>query len=277
MIAALLDLLFPGKPALGWESVARTDPGRTRDHNEDSVIVSDRARVFAVADGMGGGEMGEVASRCVAQALEGIDPVGHAPVLEVREAVEKANGHLVRMREDKSVTSIGSTLVCLCLPPFPATEGHLLHAGDSRAYLYRRRNLRQLTRDHSLDSEFKEQHVKTPARFKSVITRAVGLKNGLHLEQTRVNLRAGDILMLCSDGLCNMLSRRRMRRVFRSLNGKPLSAIASRLIDQANSAGGKDNISVVLVRFLEHPLRPETPPQSFAETSEPETVPTRKT
>lgn len=249
MIDALLDLLFPGKPALGWESVACTHPGRVRDHNEDAVLASDHTRVFAVADGMGGGEMGEVASRCVVQALETVPLVEYAPVLEVREAVERANRHLVHMRGEKSVVSIGSTLVCLCLPAMPASSGQILHAGDSRVYLFRRRRLKQLTRDHSLDREFKDQHSQTPARFKSVITRAVGIQEKLHLEETRVQLRAGDIVLLCSDGLSNMMKHRHIRNVFRTLSGKPLQGIASRLIDVANSEGGRDNISVVLVRL----------------------------
>ena len=95
----------------------------------------------------------------------------------------------------------------------------------------------------------------------------------LHLEQTRVRIFAGDVVLLCSDGLCNMLSRRRMRRVFRTLRGKPLATLAARLVDQANSAGGRDNISVVLVRFVDRPVSPLASPP--VEVDEADTVPTQ--
>ncbi len=273
MTGGLLDALFPGRPALGWESCARTDVGRARGHNEDAVFVSDRKRVFVVADGMGGGEMGEVASRCVVQAVDAVPLLHYPPVLEIQEAARKANEHLLGLRSgDRAHQIVGSTLVCLCLPPLPSAAAVLLHAGDSRAYRLRRRCLRVLTRDHSLDAEFRSKHEKTPAMYRSVITRAIGVRETLTLEQTRVDIRAGDLLLLCSDGLYNMLPRRRLRRILLSLAGRPLPVIAARLIDQANAAGGRDNISVVLVRLLDRESSPVE--EGLPET---ETAPTRKT
>jgi len=230
---------------LRLEVGAATDTGRVRDHNEDGYLVDHVVGLFAVADGMGGHRGGEVASAAALEALR-IAFVAGAPV---DEAVGVANDAV----HEQSVAypnlrGMGTTLTAGSFDD----EGHLVlgHVGDSRAYLARDGDLERVTTDHSLVEELIQAGELTPEEAerdprRSMITRALGLEPGVVVDVITVDLRAGDRLVLCSDGLTTMVGEDEIASL---LAAEPDAAsAATRLVDAANSAGGVDNITVVVV------------------------------
>lgn len=232
-----------------------TDIGLRRSKNEDSyALIPDRG-VLAVADGMGGAAAGEVASRIFTDtALElfanppGTEQEGHARVQEVfRLANERILAHA---SGDPRFKEMGCTAEVLAFHG----EGFVLgHVGDSRTYLLRNGQLRQLTRDHSVVQEQIDQGLLTTnqARFHSlrnVILRAVGTSESLAVDLVRGKSLPSDIYLLCSDGLHDMIGDDRIRDVLVLPDGIPTKA--ARLIEMAKSAGGNDNITVVLCEIM---------------------------
>ncbi len=184
---------------------ATTDVGRVRDHNEDAYLVDDDMGLVAVADGMGGHQAGEVASATALEALRSAVRSGQG----IREAVEAANDAVYeKSTSDERLQGMGTTLTAATL----AAGGTLLlgHVGDSRAYLRRDGELRRVTSDHSVieelvqSGELTEAQAETDPR-RSMITRALGLEPGVEVDLYPIELRAGDRLMLCSDGLTSMV------------------------------------------------------------------------
>jgi serine/threonine protein phosphatase PrpC len=232
------------------EAVWRTDTGRQRRENEDSAYVS--APMFVVADGMGGAQAGEVASRIAIETFEQGLPESGAPEARLAELVRSANQRIYdRSRTDRGRAGMGTTLTAAYL-----ADGDLAiaHVGDSRAYLLRDGQLMRLTQDHSLVDELVRQGKLTEAQAaehpqRSIITRALGPEPEVEVDTFSYAIRTGDILLLCSDGLTSMLAEDRVAEVVLSSPG--LEEAADRLIDEANQAGGRDNITVVLCRFGE--------------------------
>jgi protein phosphatase len=232
------------------ETTWRTDTGRQRRENEDSAFV--RAPVFVVADGMGGAQAGEVASRIAIETFEqGLADTG-TPEERLAERVRDANHRIYDVsREEQGREGMGTTLTAAFLGD---TEVALAHVGDSRAYLFRDGQLTRLTQDHSLVDELvrqgkltEEQAAEHPQR--SIITRALGPEPQVEVDTYSYSTRAGDVVLLCSDGLTSMLSEEQIKHI---LGGAPnLDEAARRLIDEANEAGGRDNITVVLFRVEE--------------------------
>ncbi|MGA0123186.1 MAG: Stp1/IreP family PP2C-type Ser/Thr phosphatase, partial [Gaiellales bacterium] len=233
-------------PVTVREAVACTDVGRLRQSNEDALILSDP--VFAVADGMGGARAGEVASAMAVAALHGLD--GGPDDLVI--ALEGANARIHRAaREDASLAGMGTTLTAAVVH---GDEVAIAHVGDSRAYLWRDGVLRQVTDDHSLVAELIRRGALTPAEAerhpqRSVITRALGAEAGVEVDLVRLAPQAGDLLLLCSDGLTGMIGDGEIGRILGA--GEPLQQAARVLVQAANGAGGEDNVTVVLVRFGE--------------------------
>jgi protein phosphatase len=230
------------------ETVWRTDTGRQRRENEDSAYV--RAPVFVVADGMGGAQAGEVASRIAIETFEQGLPGSGTPEDRLAELVRDANQRIYdRSRADRGRAGMGTTLTAAYL-----TDGTLAiaHVGDSRAYLLRESALTRLTQDHSLVDELVRQGKLTEAQAaehpqRSIITRALGPEPQVDVDTFSYPMQPGDVVMLCSDGLTSMVSEERVAEV---LNTAPsLEEAAERLIDDANEAGGRDNITVVLCRL----------------------------
>ena len=229
------------------EAVHRTDVGRQREANEDSLF--SRAPVFAVADGMGGAQAGEVASRIAAAAFEPEMPE-HAGETWLRETAQRANREIFDLAQgDTSRSGMGTTLTAALVSGDEVSFGHV---GDSRAYVYRDGELNQLTNDHSLVEELrrqgkltKEQAAEHPQR--SVITRALGPEPDVAVDTMTVRARPGDVFLLCSDGLTTMISDEDARSILsRSDN---LDEAARKLIRAANERGGRDNITVILFRL----------------------------
>src|SRR5436309_3290339 len=232
------------------DTIAKTDTGRQRRENEDSAYA--RAPVFVVADGMGGAQAGEVASQIAVEAFQRGLPDSGSPEERLANTVREANRRIYeRSREETGRAGMGTTLTAAYVG-----DGNLAiaHVGDSRAYLFRDGSLQRLTQDHSLVDEVvrrgkltEEQAAEHPQR--SIITRALGPEPDVEVDTWSYPIRGGDIFLLCSVGLTSMVSEERMEEILASSDS--LNAAAQALIDEANAAGGRDNITVVLFRIEE--------------------------
>jgi protein phosphatase len=234
-----------------------TDLGRQRQGNEDSLFV--RAPLFVVADGMGGAQAGEVASEMAVRAFEGGLP-DEAPAEGLVQIVRAANRRIhERSRNERGRAGMGTTLTAAYLTT--GDEVIVAHVGDSRAYLLRDGDLVRLTHDHSLVGELvargkltEEQAESHPQR--SVITRALGPEPDVEVDLEAFQARAGDIFLLCSDGLCDMVEDEDIAMTLQTLGKGNLKLAAQHLVQMANDNGGRDNVSVILVRVLrEYPGR----------------------
>jgi protein phosphatase len=232
------------------DTVAQTNTGRQRRDNEDSAYA--RAPVFVVADGMGGAQAGEVASKIAVEAFEQGLPDGGTPEERLAERAREANKRIHDLSKTQHERAgMGTTLTAVYLDD---SELAIAHVGDSRAYLFRDGELKMLTQDHSLVAELVQRGKLTEAQAaehpqRSIITRALGPEPTVEVDTITYPVRAGDVLLLCSDGLTSMLSDDQVAAV---LAGTPdLHLAAQGLIDEANAAGGRDNITVVLFRLEE--------------------------
>jgi protein phosphatase len=232
------------------ESTYKTDTGRQRRENEDSAFA--RAPVFVVADGMGGAQAGEVASRIAIETFEaGLGDSG-SPEERLAVRAREANRRIYdRSRTEPAASGMGTTLTAAYLDDGSVA---IAHVGDSRAYLFRDGELTRLTQDHSLVDELvrrgkltEEQAAEHPQR--SIITRALGPEPEVEVDTWSYPVRRGDVLLLCSDGLTSMISEERIAQVLGS--AESLDDAADNLIQEANEAGGRDNITVVLTRVEE--------------------------
>ena len=233
-------------------SFAGTDVGRARTGNEDSYFCG--RTVFAVADGLGGHQGGEVASAAAVEPLAALDGSELASPAEAAEALagaiaEANSAILARAAGDPGLWGMGTTVTAAAVA---GDHLQLAHVGDSRAYLLREGALDQLTTDHTVVGELVRRGRLTPEQAaihpeRSILTRAVGLDPRVPVDlPDPLALRSGDQLLLCSDGLTEAVDDDRIAEL---LSAAPDGHVACRsLIDAANGAGGPDNITVVLVR-----------------------------
>jgi serine/threonine protein phosphatase PrpC len=233
------------------EHFERTDTGRQRRGNEDAFYA--RAPLFAVADGMGGAQAGEVASHLAVEVLEQGLPDGGGSVEErLRARVREANARIMESAQaDDARAGMGTTLTVAYVGEDDLTVAHV---GDSRLYRLRDGTFERLTDDHSLVEELVRQGKLTPEEAdehpqRSIITRALGAEEGVEADSHTWAGRDGDVYLICSDGLTSMIPEAHVAQV---LAEAPSLASAGRmLIDAANDAGGRDNITVVLFRLEE--------------------------
>ena len=251
-------------------AAAQTDAGRRRLRNEDAFVCE--PPLFAIADGMGGAQAGELASRLAAAALEELagSALGTDAVVDL---VHQANTRVYRRSlEDPDVAGMGTTATVILVDEAGGTLA-IGHVGDSRAYRLRNGDLEQLTADHSLVAELVRHGRLTEAEAaahpqRSVITRALGTEPEVEVDTLTVELAQGDLYLLCSDGLTTMLSDTEIRAVVAAIDGD-LGRVASDLVDAANRAGGEDNITVVVFAVGEgEPIARERPTR--AQTSSPD-------
>jgi len=229
---------------LGGFAVA-SDTGRKRRRNEDAYVVA--PPLFAVADGMGGAQAGEVASKLAAAALEDTDPGALAGSERVISLIQEANRRVYeRSNADPSASGMGTTMTVALVEGSVVTFGHV---GDSRAYLLRDSALEQLTEDHSLVNELlksgklsQEEAESHPQR--SVITRALGTDPDVDVDTFSVPAQTGDLFLLCSDGLTDMVPEDAIFGVVER-NRDNIDAALRALVKAANRSGGEDNITVV--------------------------------
>jgi PPM family protein phosphatase len=229
------------------EEAARTDTGRQRHANEDSYYA--RSPMYVVADGMGGAQAGEVASRIAADVFDE-EVRDDNPEEELERLAREANRRIFELaRSDSSRSGMGTTLTGALIS---SDEVSIVHVGDSRAYLYRDGDLRQLTRDHSLVEELRRQGQLTSEEAeehpqRSIITRALGPEPDVDPDVHTHQARSGDVFLLCSDGLTSMIREEQMRDILAQSDS--LKTAVDRLVEEANRAGGRDNITVVCFRL----------------------------
>ncbi len=237
------------------EQAGRSDVGRQRSANEDSLVL--RPPFFAVADGMGGAKAGEVASAIAAGAFDDAAPAGEQAEAQLTRLLREANRRIYELAvSDESRRGMGTTLTAARVDDDEISLGHV---GDSRAYRLRDGELVQLTRDHSLVAELERSGQITPEAAehhpqRSIITRALGPEPDVEVDTYTVAGRAGDVFLLCSDGLTSMISDEEVAAILRSADD--LDSAAESLVRAANQSGGKDNITVVLFRLGEDDSAP---------------------
>ena len=253
--------------ALVLEFASCTDPGMVRSHNEDSIAADAANGLVVLADGMGGYNAGEVASgmattviitemqQILANATPyQIDPRTNQEIAKrlVREQVLKANTSIYQAAQSQpQYAGMGTTLVVAL---FYDNRVLVAHLGDSRLYLQRQGRFRQLTRDHSLLQEQIDSGLITPeqakhAQHKNLVTRALGIDPSVEPEIHEYPAKPGDLYLLCSDGLCDMVGDDDIAMTLQALGGN-LNMAAQHLVQTANDNGGRDNVSVILVRVL---------------------------
>ena len=234
-----------------------TDTGRIRTSNQDCVFCEENAigsfpNLFIVADGMGGHKAGDTASRlCVEEVVKQIHATDKkTPVSVFEQAVEAANRIIYEQAaENVDFAGMGTTMVGTMIEDGVA---YIVNVGDSRLYQMRD-TLLQITVDHSLveeivqSGEIQKEEMRTHPN-KNIITRALGTGTSVRPDCFEIEVREGDVLLLCSDGLSNMLEDERMEKIIREY-GDDLKQAGEILVEQANEAGGKDNISVILIRL----------------------------
>jgi len=251
--------LFSSRPSLTWEFAALTDVGRLRDHNEDAVHVDPALGLALLADGMGGYQGGEVASAMAVAVLHasfgrwfaqaGLQAPGRVVRRALQAAADEANAVILQAgTANAQLQGMGTTLVLAAFRPQRVLVGHI---GDSRCYRLRDSKLELLTRDHSLRQQqldagaiTAEEALNSPNR--NLVTRAMGVEAQVLLEMHEHNAKPGDLYMLCSDGLSEMIPDAQLSTLL--VNDVDLEKKATLLVAIANDNGGRDNISVVLAR-----------------------------
>jgi protein phosphatase len=243
-----------------------TDTGVRRQHNEDHIGYCQELGIAVLADGMGGHQSGEIAAHMavesVVEKLKNIASSQNAGAITssqllhfVSNTISHSNSMIFQAAEAlEKHKGMGTTLVAAIIHGSRLYAGHV---GDSRLYLYRDQQLSRLTRDHSLvqdliDRGFYTEEEARTANVSHIVTRALGTKAEVEIDTVEHSLRTGDLLLLCSDGLSDMVADWRIEEILRErLEQEKLEQIAQRLVDQSNRNGGKDNISVILVQVAE--------------------------
>ena len=263
-----------------------SDTGRRRRRNEDNYVVA--PPLFAVADGMGGAQAGEVASRLAASALEGGNSDGLDGLERVDALIQEANRRIYdRAASDPTASGMGTTMTVALVEGMMVVIGHV---GDSRAYLVRGDTMEQLTEDHSLVNELlksgrlsSEEAQVHPQR--SVITRAVGTDPDVDVDGFTIEAEEGDVFLLCSDGLTDMVEDEEILDLVHR-NRDDLEKAVKALVAAANRGGGEDNITAVAFRIssetpvsledtvampaiTDDDLEPDEQTREYAETEDP--------
>ncbi len=247
------------------EQAGLTDVGRQREANEDNLVLA--SPVFAVADGMGGARAGEVASRIAAETFRDPRDPSRTPEQQLEHVAQEANRRIYELAlRDQSRRGMGTTLTATLVDGDAVSVGHV---GDSRAYRLRAGELTQLTQDHSLVAELERSGQLTPEAAehhpqRSIITRALGPEPQVEVDTHTHPARAGDVYVLCSDGLTGMISDNELATLLRA--APSLESAAEALVRAANQSGGKDNITVVLFRLDDDGTGPAGDPPTAEET-----------
>lgn len=237
----------------GILSAFRTDVGKVRANNQDAPIVSEKLRLYGVADGMGGHKGGEVASTSarddLLRELEGKTP----SVATLSGAIEEVNRQIYHQQEhDDALTGMGTTLSVLWMSDNFVYIGHV---GDSRVYLLRDGEFKQMTLDHSLVEQLVREAVLTEEEaqnhpMRNIITRAIGTDESVEVDVVVEERRKGDLWLACSDGLHGLVDDRQMRDALRQYAPEKAADV---LLKAALDAGGRDNVTLVIVHDGEEP------------------------
>ena len=248
------DLLQSG--SFGFRQEARSDLGRVRSGNEDSLILAPDLRLFGVCDGMGGHAAGEVASSIAAEVLiQEIASATDSSSEALRHAIATADERVFREQEKyEQHRGMGTTVSALWLLSDASPRGWIGHVGDSRIYRHHQDGLEQLTADHSPVFRLfqtgllsKDEMLSHP--YKHLLDRALGLQPPVDVDVFPVDLEVGDVFLICTDGLTDMLVDQEIHDVLRS--EKRLGRVADQLVGSANQKGGIDNISLILIEVVQ--------------------------
>ena len=243
-----------------WTGVGRTETGHVRRSNQDALALLNDCGVWIVADGMGGHPAGDLAAQTAVavatqRARERADWLREHPSAAaefVADLVMSADRRIHDLILAKpSLKGMGTTVVALAITPAPMPVAHIAHLGDSRAYLYRAGQLKQLTRDHTLVEKFVQRGLIDAAAAlthpeRHILTKGLGMRVNMKPDMTSTPVSSHDLIMLCSDGLMKMLEDTAIASVLSRANGDPYRACHD-LIEQALNRGGEDNVTVIVV------------------------------
>jgi len=251
-------------------AAGQTNVGRKRSHNEDNLLLVANENLFVVADGMGGHASGEVASQLAVECMSDFFkrtsendeitwPFKEEKGLKYEEnrlvcSIKLANLRIFETAHSEArLKGMGTTIVTML---FTNGTGYLGHVGDSRAYRIRSGVIEQLTEDHSLLNDYIKANKLTPEEIeafphKNVIVRALGMRETVQVDISRLDPRPGDIYLMCTDGMSGMVSDPDILRVVEAGGGGDLEATCRALIDAANEGGGVDNITCILIKITE--------------------------
>ena len=267
-------------PELEISARGLTDVGQRRDHNEDALLVDEALKLFVVADGMGGHAGGGTASRLAVETIQnalraardkapekfsGQHSIEDSPLPDIlKAAVEEACSVIFNAAQsDPELNGMGTTVTAAAIDGRCA---FVAHVGDSRCYLVRDRRIYQVSEDHSLVSEqLKAGAISADearrSRFRNIITRSVGFEQDVQVDLLGLDLSAGDTLVICCDGLSNLVEDPEILQI---VEGSTLDEAPARLVTLANERGGDDNITVAVVRVKDPsaPEKPAEPPSS---------------
>ena len=241
--------------------VSESHPGRKRPNNEDHFSIDESRGIIVLADGMGGHRSGEVASEMATRLLmdklrllgntESTEKEKHTELLEgIRLAISETNQSIYQVASDNAeYKGMGTTVVAVLLS---GHRIHIGHVGDSRLYCFRQDRLSKLTKDHSLVQDLVDRGLYTEEQARAasvshILTRSVGLKVQVEIEALTAELQPDDLLLICSDGLTDMVPDWQIREILKDHANRPGTAV-TKLIETANYHGGRDNISVILAQ-----------------------------
>lgn len=249
------------------EVAGHTHVGMKRNHNEDNYLLLPEENLFVVADGMGGHSSGEIASKIAVEELAEffrmtsrdhdatwpykMDKTRNYDENRLATGVKLANMRIFeKATADAKFKGMGTTIVTV---HFASNVAYVGHVGDSRVYHFRQGALKQVTEDHSLLNDYLKAKKLTPEEIeafphKNVIVRALGMKDSVQVDVSRVEPQEGDIFLLCSDGLSGMVNDNLIQETLSK--GLDLNTACSQLIDLANANGGNDNVTCILARFF---------------------------
>lgn len=238
---------------MNLRSFGLSDIGVSRPNNEDVWIALPEMGFFALADGMGGHQAGEVAAKeaieNLSSSIKEIQTEDHIErIVELRQAIERANQWVYRMgQKTDSLTGMGTTLCCLLWSPEAVIYAHV---GDSRIYRLRDKKLELLTQDHSLFAKWLQhgklaEECETPFPYKNVITRAVGTAPKVNPEIALSSHLPGDLFLLCTDGLSDVLSLEDIEKILN--HSSDLESASKKLIQKAKAKGSSDNITILMI------------------------------
>ena len=241
----------------GYLSFAvRTDRGRVRPLNEDAVFATPQHGVFGVCDGLGGARGGAEASRIIVQTMEEYFEQPPLPaamashayrVLLAVQAIYEAGRRIRLYAAQHGFDGMASTATFLLFAAAEERRATLLHVGDTLAFRFRANGLKQLFTPHNVEAEAGMEAEQLPPSFRRLLTRAVGIAAHEKMDPTPIDVAPGDVFLIASDGLTNMVPLYHIAELLEEVQTDSVDRVADRLIAEANAAGGRDNISVVVV------------------------------
>ena len=236
------------------DAFALSDMGKVRKNNEDAVVLLPKTQCYVVSDGMGGGKAGEVASAMMVQEIE--KALVKAPAIPaereglVIRSAYKVNELIQDYADRHNYSSMGATLVCLLMDIWHPSMATIFHAGDSRVYRIREDEIEQLTEDHTIAAASKIDEGKLAPMYRGVLTNALGTGSEFFLERTAIDVQDEDIYIVCSDGLSRMVSDSAIQHTCLALRSESAEVICKELLDTALNSGGRDNISIIVVKIM---------------------------